>query len=107
MHGNFIIRFKSTAFILFVAIAIAIVILPRQQAGAWYQGHLDGQASRISMNKWVINLNVGSDVKPELLPIHVELDLQNSDSGEQIKPCLLYTSPSPRDRQKSRMPSSA
>ena len=26
---------------------------------------------------------------------------------EQIKNCLLYTSPSPRDRQKSRMPSSA
>ena len=25
----------------------------------------------------------------------------------QNKPCLLYTSPSPRDRQKSRMPSSA
>ena len=25
----------------------------------------------------------------------------------QIKPCLLYTSPSPRDRQRSRMPSSA
>ena len=24
-----------------------------------------------------------------------------------IHPCLLYTSPSPRDRQKSRMPSSA
>ena len=28
-------------------------------------------------------------------------------SLEQGKPCLLYTSPSPRDRQKSRMPSSA
>ena len=26
---------------------------------------------------------------------------------EQTKICLLYTSPSPRDRQKSRMPSSA
>ena len=25
----------------------------------------------------------------------------------QVKACLLYTSPSPRDRQKSRMPSSA
>ena len=25
----------------------------------------------------------------------------------QLKDCLLYTSPSPRDRQKSRMPSSA
>ena len=28
-------------------------------------------------------------------------------SIEDIHPCLLYTSPSPRDRQKSRMPSSA
>ena len=27
--------------------------------------------------------------------------------GLEIGPCLLYTSPSPRDRQKSRMPSSA
>ena len=26
---------------------------------------------------------------------------------EQVKSCLLYTSPSPRDREKSRMPSSA
>ena len=26
---------------------------------------------------------------------------------EELKSCLLYTSPSPRDRQKSRMPSSA
>ena len=26
---------------------------------------------------------------------------------EEIRTCLLYTSPSPRDRQKSRMPSSA
>ena len=29
------------------------------------------------------------------------------DSMENYMPCLLYTSPSPRDRQKSRMPSSA
>ena len=28
-------------------------------------------------------------------------------ASEQTKLCLLYTSPSPRDRQKSRMPSSA
>ena len=27
--------------------------------------------------------------------------------GRQVDACLLYTSPSPRDRQKSRMPSSA
>ena len=28
-------------------------------------------------------------------------------SEEDVRACLLYTSPSPRDRQKSRMPSSA
>ena len=30
-----------------------------------------------------------------------------SDNGSPAETCLLYTSPSPRDRQKSRMPSSA
>ena len=34
-------------------------------------------------------------------------DLQNIDHGGDVTTCLLYTSPSPRDRQKSRMPSSA
>ena len=29
------------------------------------------------------------------------------ENQDMIYPCLLYTSPSPRDRQKSRMPSSA
>ena len=29
------------------------------------------------------------------------------DNGWSTRTCLLYTSPSPRDRQKSRMPSSA
>ena len=29
------------------------------------------------------------------------------DQDEHVLDCLLYTSPSPRDRQKSRMPSSA
>ena len=31
----------------------------------------------------------------------------NTSISWQIEDCLLYTSPSPRDRQKSRMPSSA
>ena len=44
----------------------------------------------------------------------VTIDDQETDKGEPVKgndpmvmTCLLYTSPSPRDRQKSRMPSSA
>ena len=41
------------------------------------------------------------DEAPFLRYLAKELSLQWADS------CLLYTSPSPRDRQKSRMPSSA
>ena len=37
----------------------------------------------------------------------VELTLDDGTMIELNTPCLLYTSPSPRDRQKSRMPSSA
>ena len=29
------------------------------------------------------------------------------DGGKRVRPCLLYTSPSPRDVEESRMPSSA
>ena len=35
----------------------------------------------------------------------INIDTNNGDSATKV--CLLYTSPSPRDRQKSRMPSSA
>ena len=44
---------------------------------------------------------------------HTEVDGTSIDTIEEIaqqlslNACLLYTSPSPRDRQKSRMPSSA
>ena len=48
--------------------------------------------------------------------LELELDDRDLDAdtllpqqgrSEEEKDCLLYTSPSPRDRQKSRMPSSA
>ena len=34
-------------------------------------------------------------------------ELHEKDPAQYPRTCLLYTSPSPRDRQKSRMPSSA
>ena len=40
----------------------------------------------------------------ELLPVYHRLEARGEIRGG---PCLLYTSPSPRDRQKTRMPSSA
>ena len=36
-----------------------------------------------------------------------EFAITEYDSGEQLCDCLLYTSPSPRDMRRSRMPSSA
>ena len=41
-------------------------------------------------------------LNPDLYKVYLDKMLQG-----QLKGCLLYTSPSPRDRQKSRMPSSA
>ena len=43
----------------------------------------------------------------ETYPKHSILAEESGATGDQDEPCLLYTSPSPRDRQKSRMPSSA
>ena len=36
-----------------------------------------------------------------------DLDIGGHDGRRRIEACLLYTSPSPRDRTRSRMPSSA
>ena len=37
----------------------------------------------------------------------IPFEFYDAIDGKTLKICLLYTSPSPRDRQKSRMPSSA
>ena len=47
-----------------------------------------------------------ANVSVEVVP-HDRPPLKLGQIGLQAKSCLLYTSPSPRDRQKSRMPSSA
>ena len=51
-----------------------------------------------------IALSVKTEDSEIIEPIPTETE--DSEKAESI-PCLLYTSPSPRDRQKSRMPSSA
>ena len=89
----------------------------------------DGRLSRITLNRPEV-LNAIDDRIPRLLQDAVEkanadenlrvivlsgagkafcagYDLKSYAEAEGNNPCLLYTSPSPRDRQKSRMPSSA
>ena len=45
--------------------------------------------------------------KPKVNAINVEMSQELGKAFAELRDCLLYTSPSPRDRQKSRMPSSA
>ena len=54
----------------------------------------------------IIDLSIGD---PDLKTPQKIIDLAFADAGagHTKYTCLLYTSPSPRDRQKSRMPSSA
>ena len=65
----------------------------------------------------IVNLNIQGISSPECIKVITEAlnslgDINNIhvdwESGRaQIVSCLLYTSPSPRDRTRSRMPSSA
>src|SRR5665213_4463787 len=57
-----------------------------------------------AMGKFTDDLiRLADDVSPTRPPRELDMLLT---AGERISICLLYTSPSPRDRQKSRMPSS-
>ena len=51
-----------------------------------------------------LNECIGEKAKIKLLILDIDGVLTD---GTKVYTCLLYTSPSPRDRQKSRMPSSA
>ena len=63
----------------------------------------------------IVGREIGKYSKPtRKSPMHYWHEKNNAvfvDAGVWLRPryynCLLYTSPSPRDRQKSRMPSSA
>ena len=46
-------------------------------------------------------------VSGKVVEFNTELDESEGDNPAAINDCLLYTSPSPRDRTRSRMPSSA
>ena len=60
------------------------------------------------MNKTSLEELLAPFGQQHLLQFWDELDEAGQQSlAGQIEGCLLYTSPSPRDRQKSRMPSSA
>ena len=61
--------------------------------------HRPGRTLTESDNTWFTLLTMNQH------PLH--FDTEYASKSEFGKPCLLYTSPSPRDVEESRMPSSA
>ena len=63
---------------------------------------------KIQNKVFEITKNFSSDDKEKLIKLANDLEKrQNSIDDPEVLPCLLYTSPSPRDKRQSRMPSSA
>ena len=55
----------------------------------------------------LIETHRGNIQTPAFMPVGTQATVKACTIDDIKKTCLLYTSPSPRDRQKSRMPSSA
>ena len=89
------------------------VNLPKMEAGgldvAWFvvytgQNTLDDEGYAVAMDNAISKFEAISRLVNEYAPNQIELALT---SGDVRRICLLYTSPSPRDTEVSRMPSSA
>ena len=66
-----------------------------------------GVVSRSAAARGMVVLSLGDVVRAEVAARGLDESPENVGSTALSMRCLLYTSPSPRDRQKSRMPSSA
>ena len=91
------------------AVRYADEVLKRRSSGeslAWIYSDLaerkDVAVSYSAFTRWVKKLELG-----KLQVTGQTRQSRNCADPDSSSTCLLYTSPSPRDRQKSRMPSSA
>ena len=65
------------------------------------------QLKRLGEYQWEIPMDKDMRVPAFIFASRELVSEMDEKVREQLSNCLLYTSPSPRDRQKSRMPSSA
>ena len=90
--------FKANRDELSQAMTLSNLSLAYQQLGQWEQAN---QVIAQSLNLLQSKQNTNNSLERSHI-LAQSLDVQG-----KLQFCLLYTSPSPRDRQKSRMPSSA
>ena len=85
----------------------------QRNLGEWHGtfASLDSQQQQQSCTSSILTLEQGDEQSLVLFSLKRWADASLKgvaiERGDPLDACLLYTSPSPRDRQKSRMPSSA
>ena len=67
-----------------------------------YQNFINGKFQQPNSKKYINTISPSTEEVLSKIVISNEKDVDNA-----VQSCLLYTSPSPRDRTRSRMPSSA
>ena len=92
---NKLLLFFIGVFILIIGCMSSVVVED-------YQADFEKQKSIYDLD-----YHTGERTPIQLANISITKEILNDYPGLADKSCLLYTSPSPRDRQKSRMPSSA
>ena len=76
------------------------------QAGVRYVGFVFFEKSPRNLT-YEAAKSMAIDVPVGIAKVALTVDASDEMLNAMLDDCLLYTSPSPRDRQKSRMPSSA
>ena len=107
---------RATAVVAGLLLARAVT-LPGQRAWVEPKAPCNVVAGHFRITSAVLDLKIASEQPVQrdrmlrqaldVLTRAIRDDKQDKNPGAWYYFCLLYTSPSPRDRQKSRMPSSA
>ena len=93
------LRLKIAGAVSTIALLATATSAIAQEIRVWTT---ETQPARLErQQKMAADYEASTGVKVQMIPV------EESDYGTRATACLLYTSPSPRDRQKSRMPSSA
>ena len=104
----------AKAYTKFESTPMQVDVQLAKPAAFYHMPELDGLLARVVVDEATRGRGLPDSAEPYFIPLPLEklwtcpttfAPLWNAT--HQTHPCLLYTSPSPRDRQKSRMPSSA
>ena len=83
-------------------------VSPSEHFINWQQDPFGNHIARIVFPESVKELQIEVDLLAEMTPVNpFDFFLEPHVETAPFKYCLLYTSPSPRDKRQSRMPSSA